>query len=127
MTTVTATALAQSPDRPSAYDLRVYHVAEEELETLERVLRELALPMMPDHGMEAIEVWADRGSNMLYQISRHDSLDAIKGNWDRLHADPRWQAGLKALRQDRIVVKAVRTTLLTGIAGLPPFAGATVA
>lgn len=127
MTLPTRPPLAPSLDCAGAYDLRVYHVAEQELPTLERVLRELAVPMMPDHGMKAIGFWAHRESNTLYQISRHDSPQAIQGNWDRFHADPRWQAGLEELRQDRVVVTAVETTFLVGIAGLPPLAGATVA
>jgi hypothetical protein len=104
----------------STYDLRVYDVAEGELQTLEQILRDLAHPMMSDYGMKAIGFWTDRSANTLYQISQHASIEAIQGNWDRFHADPRWQTGLKQRRQDRLVVKGVKTTVLTGIEGVPP-------
>ena len=106
-----------------AYDLRVYDVAEGQLRTLEGVLRDLALPMMPDYGMEPIGFWADEASNRLYQITRHESLEAVPGNWDRFHADPRWAAGLQQRRGEQSAVKSVTTTLLTGIGGMPPHAG----
>ena len=105
----------------STYDLRIYHVAEGELETLARVLRELALPMMPDYGMRGIGFWTDKVSSTLYQISEHRSASAIEGDWDRFHADPRWQSGLKKHRQDRTVVREVK--ILSGIAGMPPSVG----
>ena len=73
-----------------AYDLRVYHVADGQFETLELVLRELALPMMPEYGMRTVGFWADRDANTLYQISEHESLEVVEGNWNRFHADPRW-------------------------------------
>jgi hypothetical protein len=111
---------APALDQTGAYDLRVYDVADGEMETLERVLREFALPMMPDYGMSAVCFWTDRSSNRLYQISRHERLDVIEGNWDRFHADPRWGAGLKERRPDRVVVKGVKTIVLTGIPGMPP-------
>jgi hypothetical protein len=95
-------------------------VANGELETLEWVLRELALPMMPDYGMKAVGFWADQATSTLYQISRHDSRNMIESNWGRFHADPRWVVGLKGRRQDRVVVKGVKTIFLAGIAGLPP-------
>lgn len=104
----------------SAYDLRTYHVVEGQLATLERVLREVALPLMADHDMAPVGFWADVATNRLLQITRHDDADAVSGNWDRLHADPRWQEGLHAIRQDRSAVRSVTTTLLEGIAGLPP-------
>lgn len=115
---------AHPQDRPSVYDLRIYDVAEGELGTLERVLRELAAPMMPDYGMKAVGFWAAPERNKLYQISQHESADVIKSNWDRFHADPRWQTGLRKRRQDRVVVKGVETISLVGIVGLPPLTDA---
>lgn len=104
----------------TCFDLRTYHVADGAIGTLERVLREVLLPIMPDHGMRAIGFWRVPDGAMLYQVTEHRSLAAVAGNWDRLHADPRWQAGLTAIRQDRSAVRQVVTTLLTGIDGLPP-------
>lgn len=104
----------------AAYDLRIYDVAEGEFDMLERVLRELALPLMPDHGMEPVGFWADKAANRLYQISRHSSLSAVQGNWDRFHADSRWVPGLQERRGERSAVSRVTTTLLTGIQGMPP-------
>jgi hypothetical protein len=124
MSASTITAPVRPLDRSGAYDLRVYDVAEGELETLERVLRELALPMMSDYGMEAVGFWTDQRSSTLYQISRHAGLDVIEGNWNRFHGDPRWQTGLKERRQERVVVKGVKTIFMTGIAGMPPLADA---
>jgi hypothetical protein len=121
MTTPMSTTEDAGCDRASVYDLRIYDVTTGELETLERILRDLALPMMPEYGMNAIGFWVDRESNTLYQLTRHDSFDSIQSNWDKFHADPRWQIGLKERRQDRIVVKDVKTVFLKGAAGLPPF------
>ena len=72
----------------TAYDLRVYQVAAGELETLARIFRELALPMMPDHGIRAVGFWTDPAANRLYQVSQHDRPETIQSNWDRFHADP---------------------------------------
>ena len=102
------------------YDLRIYQVASGEMPSLERVLRELTLPMMPEYGMTPVGFWTDEPANRLYQISAHDSLAAIDGNWERFHADPRWTAGLKQRRGDRSAVLNVTTTRLTDIGGLPP-------
>jgi hypothetical protein len=104
----------------SIYDLRIYDVAEGELGTLERVLRELAMPMMEDHGMEPVGFWADTDANTIYQISRHVGAGSVEEHWDRFHADSRWASGLQQHRQDRMVVKGVTTILLTDLAGMPP-------
>ena len=73
----------------SAFDLRVHRVVEGQTGTLERVLRDVALPIMADHGTCAIGFWADPGSRTLHQITQHESLEAAAGDWDRLHNDPR--------------------------------------
>ena len=101
-----------------ACDLRIYDVAEGEIPTLYQVLAELALPLMPEYGIEPVGFWAEETANRLYQISGHSSLGDIEGNWDRFHADPRWQTGLASIRQDRLIVKKVDTILMRGIDGL---------
>lgn len=111
----------------AAYDLRVYHVAAGELETLARILQELALPMMPDYGIRAVGFWTEPTANTLYQLSEHDCAEDIGPDWDRFHADPRWPAGLAKHRGERKVVLEVRTTILSAILGTPPLAAGTKA
>ncbi|KQV17310.1 hypothetical protein ASC97_30530 [Rhizobium sp. Root1203] len=85
-----------------------------------KVLNELALPMMPDFGIDSLGLWAEEEANKLYQISRHTSLEDVQNNWDRFHADPRWQEGLARIRQDRVARGEGDDGPLRPINGLPP-------
>lgn len=106
-----------------AYDLRIYDVLEGEMETLLQVLAELALPTMPEFGIEPVGFWTEETTDRLFQISSHSRLEDVQSNWDSFHADPRWQEGLARIRQDRVIVKKVETVLLRGLDGLPSAGG----
>jgi hypothetical protein len=106
----------------TGFDLRTYPVVAGRLETLQRVLRDAALPIMARHGMRAVGFWADVDGSKIYQITEHASLSVIEGDWDRLHDDPQWQIALHAIRRDRSAVREVAMARLTALPGLPPAA-----
>jgi hypothetical protein len=107
-------------NRMSAYELRIYQVAENEMATLETIFRELVLPMLPDFGIGSVGYWKSPDDSTFHYVVEHNGLATINLNWDRFHADPRWASGLQNLRRNRTVVKDVQSTRLIGIAGLPP-------
>ena len=107
----------------SAYELRIYQVAVGEIETLQKIFRELVIPMLPDHRIRSVGYWKAPDDATLNYIVEHESLGVIEGNWERFHADPRWSAGLLQHRGDRKVVLEVKSTTLIGVPGLPPLNG----
>ncbi len=107
----------------SAYELRIYEIAEDGLETVFTIFRELVVPMLPDYRIKSFGYWASADGRTLNYVVEHESLDAIEGNWKRFHADPRWKPGLAAREGGRKVVMKTSSVPLVGIAGLPPLAG----
>ena len=104
----------------SAYELRIYKVAEGRMPILRNIFQELVLPMLSEYTIESVGYWTTPNSRTLYYIVRHESLDAIVGNWDRFHADPRWKPGLAAREQGEAVVEATQSVSLLSMEGLPP-------
>ena len=92
------------------------------METLRKIFLELVLPMLPDYGIRSVAYWKAPDDSTLNYIVEHDSLEVIERNWDRFHADLRWEAGLHERRGDRKVVLEVKSTPLVGVPGLPPLA-----
>ena len=104
----------------SAYELRIYTVAAGEMPVLHGIFRDLVLPMLPDYSIASVGYWSTPDQRTLYYIVRHASVAAITGNWDRFHADPRWQPGLAERQHGRTVVENTQSVPPLGIEGLPP-------
>ena len=98
----------------SAYELRIYRVAPGKMPVLATICRELVLPMLPDYGIGSVGYWSTPDQRSLYYIVRHASLDAIAGNWERFHADPRWKPGLVARQQGQTVVEDTQSVPAAG-------------
>ena len=103
----------------SAYELRSYQIAPGKMDTIQTIFRELVIPMLGDFGIESVGYWATPEGDALHYIVRHDSLNAIEGNWDRFHADPRWKPGLQAREKGETVELETKAVPLVAIPGLP--------
>ncbi len=103
----------------SAYELRTYQIAPDRMAAVIDVMKELVEPIMPD-SIEGIGYWSSPDEKTLYWIAKHDSLDLIKTNWDRFHADPRWVEGLAARKALEPIVTHVASVSMLGRDGLPP-------
>lgn len=103
----------------TAYELRIYQIAPGKMRLIEDIFRELAAPMMPEYSIESVGYWSTPDESMLYYVVRHDRLDLIVGNWERFHADPRWQPGLDAW-DGQTAVTDVKSIPLVGLPTLPP-------
>ncbi len=102
-----------------AYELRIYDVAAGMMPTMRRIFHDLVLPMLSDYAIESVGYWSTPEERKLYYVVRHESLEAIVGNWDRFHDDPGWKRGLAERVEGRTVVEATQSVPLLGIEGLP--------
>lgn len=102
------------------YELRTYQIASGGMPTVESIFRELVAPMLPDYAMKGIGFWASADDTTLYYIVEHDSETVIRENWDRFHADPRWQLGLAEREHGKSAVTHTESVPLRGIEGLSP-------
>lgn len=103
-----------------AYELRTYQIASGGMPTVERIFRELVAPMLPDNDMKGIGFWASADDATLYYVVEHESEAVIQENWNRFHADPRWQPGLAEREHAEPAVTHTDSVALRGIEGLTP-------
>lgn len=103
-----------------AYELRTYQIASGGMPTVEMIFRELVAPMLSEYAMKGIGFWASLDDATLYYIVEHDSETIIQEDWNRLHADPRWQPGLAERERGKLAVIQTESVPLRGIDGLSP-------
>ena len=107
------------------YELRTYQIAPGALPIVEAIFRDAVVPMLPDYGIKAIGFWASLDDAQLFYVVEHESEDVVEENWNRFHADPRWQPALDAHQQGRTAVTHTDSIHLRAFTSLlPPQDGA---
>jgi hypothetical protein len=82
----TGRAEAQSVDKDTVYELRVYHVAEGKLDALLARFGGPERPIFERHGMHCVAL---KGRQFIY-IVRHKSRAIADQNWKAFQSDPEW-------------------------------------
>jgi hypothetical protein len=85
---------AQTVDKETVYELRIYHVAEGKLDALLARFRGPERPIFEKHGMHCVAFWTPtddpvKGHEFIY-IVRHKSRAIADQNWKAFQTDPEW-------------------------------------
>lgn len=93
---------AQTVDKDTVYELRMYHAAEGKLEPLLERFRTSERPIFERHGMHCVAFWTPTDDplkgHMLVYMLRHKSRAIANENWKGFQADPEW-VKLKAVTE----------------------------
>ena len=93
---------AQTVDKDTVYELRVYHAAEGKLEPLLERFRKSERPIFERNGMHCVAFWTAtddplKGHALIYML-RHKSRAIADENWQHFRDDPEW-VKLKAVTE----------------------------
>jgi hypothetical protein len=85
---------AQTVDKDTVYELRVYHAAEGKLEPLLARFRGRERAIFERNGMHCVAFWTAtddplKGRTLIYML-RHKSRAIANENWKNFQADPEW-------------------------------------
>lgn len=98
------------------FELRVYHAAPGKLAGLQKMFRDVTLPMFKKHGITSIGYWvpqdAPESANTWVYIVAHPNREEAKKNWAAFQADPEWQAKSKAAQADGKFVEKIDSMFL---------------
>ncbi|WP_263366079.1 NIPSNAP family protein [Edaphobacter bradus] len=89
-----AELVAQSVDKETVYELRVYHAAEGKLEPLLARFRGPERAIFERNGMHCVAFWTAtddplKGHTLIYML-RHKSRAIADENWKHFRDDPEW-------------------------------------
>ena len=101
-------------------ELRTYQVGEGKMQALRSLMQDVIIPRMREYAMEAAGFFATPDNSAVYWFVQHESLDKIRSDWDRFHADKRWTDAVQERTHGDSLLTGQQSIPLTGLPGLPP-------
>ncbi|MCO5066684.1 MAG: NIPSNAP family protein [Rhizobiaceae bacterium] len=103
------------------FELRIYEVVPGKMQALQAVFRELAVPLMLEHGINPHGFWETPDDKTLYYVVEHEDMETMASNWSGFYADDRWKTGLAARNRGIRFVADVRSVPMLAVPDLPSF------
>lgn len=110
-------------DSEVVYELRVYHAYPEKFDALLARFRDHTLRIFEKHGMKSIAYWTAtdeplQGKTLLY-VLEHKNRAAAKESWQKMAADPEWQAIKATTEADGKLFEKIDSTYMQKTAFSP--------